>query len=100
MSGSMLGDPVPELRRAVRQVDQVDSAEHFTAAAYHDVEDEQPSGLLRQPLAVPGVEMSEVVVATVGNRGREVGPVRQLELTKSRGMVEAQTFELGHAAPC
>jgi hypothetical protein len=52
-------------------------------------------GLLGEQLAVPFVEVGEVVVAPVGDRGREVGAVRPLEGEQRRPEVRPEAFEDG-----
>ncbi|MGI9005291.1 MAG: hypothetical protein ACR2FU_03680 [Streptosporangiaceae bacterium] len=45
---------------------------------------------------MPLGELVEEVVAAVGDRGSEVGAVRQLEGQDRRGMVSMQPLQLGH----
>ena len=49
-------------------------------------------------LAVTGPQEYEEVVAAVGDRGGEVGAVRQLEGQDRRGMAGMQPLQLGHWA--
>lgn len=52
--------------------------------------------LLGQRGVVPVGELVEEVVAAVGDRGSEVGAVRQLEGQDRRGVADMQPLQLGH----
>jgi hypothetical protein len=45
---------------------------------------------------VPVGELVEELVVAIGDRGSEVGAVRQLEGQDRRGMVSPQLLQLGH----
>jgi hypothetical protein len=52
--------------------------------------------LLGQHGVVPVGELVEELVAAVGDRGREVGAVRQLERQDRRRVTGIQPLQLGH----
>lgn len=70
---------------------------HRTAAIHQQMEEALPRSLFCEQIVVPHIEVGEVVVATIGNRRGEVGPVLLLEHKKSRGVVEAKELQFRHA---
>src|SRR6516225_715493 len=92
----MLRDPVSEYGRAVLEIEQVEPAEHRAILADEHVEHAGASLLLGQQGAVSLGEMVEELIAAVGDKGGEVGAVRQFEGQDRRGMVGAQALQLGH----
>jgi hypothetical protein len=95
-AGDMLRDPVAEFRSVVFDVDQIEPAEHRAILGDEHVEGTDAGLLLSQQGVVPAGELVEEVVATVGDRGSEVGAVRQLEGQNRRGMIGMQPLQLGH----
>jgi hypothetical protein len=82
-------DPVPELGRAVLELNQIEPAEHVAVLADQDVEDAGASLLLAQQLVERLVEMVEERVAPIGDEGGKVGAVRQLESQYRWGVFSA-----------
>src|SRR6516225_886400 len=93
----MLRDPVSEYGRAVLEIEQVEPAEHRAILADEHVEDTGASLLLGQQGVVPLGEVVVELIAAVGDKGGEVGAVRQLEGQDRWGVIGAQALQLGHA---
>jgi hypothetical protein len=92
----MLRDPVAEFRSVVIDSDQVEPAEYRAILGNEHVQGAHAGLLLSQQGVVPVGELSEEVIAAVGYRGSEVGPVRQFEGKDRRGMTGMQPLQLGH----
>jgi hypothetical protein len=92
----MLRDAVAELGGAVLQVVQVEPAQHRAILGHEHVEGAGAGLLLGDRGAVPVGELVEELLAAVGDRGREPGPVGQLERQHRGGIVRIQRFQLGH----
>jgi hypothetical protein len=91
----VLRDPVAEFRTAALHVVQVEPAQDRAIAV-----DEHPAGagaglLLSQQGPVPVGELGVELVAAVGDRGPEIGAVRQFEGRDRRGVASIQPLQLG-----
>jgi len=75
----MLRDPVAEFRGVVFDVDQIEPAEYRAVLGDEHVAGASACLLLSQQGVEPVGELVEELVAAVGDRGSEVGAVRQLE---------------------
>jgi hypothetical protein len=95
-AGYVLRDPVAELCGAILEVNQIEPAEHRAVFVDEHVEDAGAALLLREERLVAVGEVVEVVIATVGDRPGEVGPVRPFEGQHRLGMVGAEALQLGH----
>ena len=96
MAGDVLGDPVAEFRGAVPGEEQVEPAKDRAVLVDQHVEGAGAGVVLSQPGAVPVGEVLEEGVTAVGDRGGEVGAVRQFEGQDRRGMAGIQPLQLGH----
>src|SRR5215468_4843054 len=92
----LLRNPVPEHGRAVFKIVEVEPAEYRAILANEHVEDAGASLLLGQGGVVLLSEVVVELIAAVGDKGGEVGAVRQFEGQDHRGMISAQTLQLGH----
>ena len=78
-AGDVLRDPVTQFRCAVLGEDQVESAQYRAILGDEHMEGAEAGLLLGQQGAVPLGELVEELIAPVGDRGSEVGAVRQLD---------------------
>jgi integrase len=77
-------------------IEQIEPAEYRTVLGDEHVEGANAGLLLSQQGVVAVGELVEEVVAAVGDRGSEVGAVRQLEGQDRRGVTGMQPLQLGH----
>ncbi len=95
-AGGVLRDPVAEFRGAVLEAVQVEPAQDRAVIGDEHVIGADPGLLLGQQLVMPVGKLVEELITPVGDRGSEVGAVRELEGQDRRGMVSAQLLQHGH----
>jgi len=93
--GRMLSDSVTEFCRGIVKA-QVEATQDRTVFGEQDVARGAPRLLLGQQSVVPLGEVSEKLIASVGDRCSKVSAVRQLEVQYRRGVVNAQPLQIGH----
>ena len=86
----MLRDPVAEFGSAVLGEDQVEPAQDRVIPGDEHVEGADAGLLLGEQGAVPLGELVVELITTVGDKGREILTVRELEGQDGRGMASMQ----------
>jgi hypothetical protein len=92
----MLGNPVADLGSSVLQVVQVEAPDNRPVRVEQHMKDAPPTVLLGQKLAVSLRESLKELIAAIGDRCGEVGPVRHLKSEDRGGVIAPKTLQLKH----